>query len=69
MARYNGKEILFMAVEPDKYELPIYVTDNLQDMSDRFGVSKNTIKTSIAHDRKGNLTGRKFVKVEFEENE
>ena len=58
---------LYMAVTPDEYELPLFVTDNVAEMAAVFHTKPNTILSSIAHGRSGSINGRKFVRVEINE--
>lgn len=54
---------LYMAVTPDKYELPITVESTLFDLAEMFGTTPATIATSISRNKSGKRRGAKFVKV------
>lgn len=62
------KKIVYMAVTADKYELPLYVTENLDEMADKFHKTKGCILSSISHQRKGKKGGIMFLRIE-EEND
>ena len=59
---------LYMAVTTDKYELPIYVTDSLRELSVLVNRSVINISSCITRDSPtaGRLTGYRFKKVEVE---
>lgn len=58
---------LYMAVTPDKYELPLAVCDTAKELGELFGVGKNTVQSAISNNLSGKNKGRKFVRVELEE--
>ena len=58
---------LYMAVTPDKYELPIAVEVNLEDIAELFGMSVNSVASSIAKNRSGKRKGVKFLRIEVYE--
>lgn len=63
------KNTIYMAVTPDEYELPLFVTDNLAEMADKFHKTKACISSSICHKRQGtNKGGVKFIKIKEEED-
>lgn len=57
---------IYMAVTADKYELPLGVYDNAQDMADAYGTTRATCYHCIWSGRKHRKKFR-FVKVEVEE--
>lgn len=57
--------ILYEAVTPDKYELPLFIADSLSELAAWAGVTKNCVKSSISHGNKGVTRGRKFLKIEL----
>lgn len=59
--------ILYLAVTADKYELPLMVTDNIQELAEKYKTTGNNIRSSISKGINGKCSGRKFVKVEVEE--
>ena len=54
---------LYMAVTPDKYELPLAVKTNAKDIAELFGTTEKTVYSSISKNRSGKRNGVKFVKV------
>lgn len=59
---------LYMDVAIDKYELPLFVAETIDEMSDWSGTKPQTIRTSISQNKTGNRRGYKFVKVDLEED-
>lgn len=60
---------MYMAVTPDKYELPLAVCDTAGELGAKFGVSANLIQSSISKNQSGRNRGFKFVKVNDVEEE
>lgn len=60
---------MYMAVTPDKYELPLAVCDTARELGALFGVSANLIQSSISKNQSGRNRGYKFVKVDDVEGE
>ena len=66
---------LYLAVTPDKYELPIAVADNVVDLAKMLGKSPYTIYTAIRRNRlRGNkpvdgakFGGERFYEVDYYE--
>ena len=54
---------IWMAVTPDKYELPIAVEDSARKLADLLGVSESTVKGSEFRHTDGHICGVKYVKV------
>lgn len=40
---------LYLAVTPDKYELPVAVADTAEGLADQIGTTKGTILSVISH--------------------
>lgn len=59
----------YLAVTPDRLELPIIVAETLKELSEHCGFSKETIMYGICRNRSGKRTKMKFVRVEAEEEE
>ena len=57
--------IVYIAVTPDKYELPIVIADSLKEISLKTGVNKQAISDNISKNTNGKRIGIKFVKVEI----
>jgi len=58
---------VFMAVTPDKYELPITVEDMAGKLARTLKVKEDTIYTGVRRKWSGRIIGMKFIKVELEE--
>lgn len=56
---------LYLAVTPDEFELPLCVCESVEEIAGVYGVSSNTVLSSITHDRSGKSTGRKFIRIEI----
>ncbi len=56
--------MLYMAVTPDKYELPIFV-GNSTEVAEWAGITLNALYSSVYHKRSGSVNGYKLVKVEI----
>lgn len=61
------QKYLWLAVTPDRYELPLAVCDTSQELGMLFGISGVTVKRCIDQNADGSRSGRKFVKVRIEE--
>ena len=61
--------MLYMAVETDKYELPLYVADTSRELADWSGLSINYVLSAISHDYAGKKSGMKFLRIEVDWNE
>lgn len=55
---------LYLAVTPDKYELPLAVCDTAEELAKLFGLRKNVVQSAISKNLSGRNKGRKFIKVE-----
>lgn len=58
---------VFMAVTPDKYELPIAIEDTAGKLARTLKIKEDTIYTGVRRKRSGLRLGMKFIKVELEE--
>ena len=58
---------LWLAVEADKYELPLYVADTARELAEKFGTTKHNVESSTFYSTNGSMTGRRFLKVLKEE--
>ena len=54
---------IWMAVTPDKYELPIAVEDSARKLADLLGVSESTVKGSEFRHTDGHTWGIEYVNV------
>lgn len=57
---------LYMAVTPDKYELPIAIESTLEDIAEVFNINVHTVACAISRNRSGKRNGVKFLKVEVD---
>lgn len=55
---------LYMAVTPDKFELPLAVADSLEELSKITGIARGNIAANISKGRSGGKIGMKFVRVQ-----
>ena len=58
---------LWLAVEADKYELPLYVADTARELAEKFGTTKHNVESSAFYGHGGSVSGRRFLKVLKEE--
>lgn len=56
--------ILYMAVTPDEFEQPLHIAETVGELAEIYGISNNTILSSIAHKRSGKHRGAKFIRIE-----
>ena len=56
------REVLWLAVTPDKYELPVAVAETAKELAIMLGVKKDTIHSTISHAKKKGYKS-KYVKV------
>ena len=59
---------LYLAVTPDEYELPLAVERDPQSLGQIFGVQGDTVLCSIANNSSGIRAGRKFIRIEVDED-
>lgn len=62
------KNVVYMKVTKDEYELPMAVADSVSLLARKLGISKSTIESTMSNARK---YGYKcpYVKVELEEED
>ena len=60
------KKKLYMAVETDEYELPLYVADTSRELADWSGLSIGYVLSAISHGYSGKKSGMRFLRVEVE---
>ena len=58
------QKYIWLAVEADEYELPIAVADTARELAELFGVRADSVIDSASKNRSGKLSGRKFIRVE-----
>ncbi len=60
---------IYMAVTPDRLELPVAVADAALPLAVLFGVTKNYVHSAISKRNPGKKLGVKFVRVDIEEDD
>jgi len=60
---------IYMAIMPDKLELPLAFGDTAAALAKILKVNEDTIYTGISRNRSGKKTGMKFIKVNISEGE
>lgn len=58
------KKKLYMAVETDEYELPLYVADTSSELADWSGLSIGYVLSAISHGYSGKKAGMRFLRIE-----
>lgn len=58
---------LWMVVDADEYELPIFVADTAREVGEKFGIKTNSVIDAVSKKRNGRENGFKFLKVRNEE--
>lgn len=57
---------LYMAVDATSpYELPLFVSDTVGEMAEKFGVSQSTVSSKICRGNVGRVTGVTFLRIEM----
>ena len=54
---------LWLAVDADEYELPLYVADSARELAEKFNMNPHTLECNAWYGHNGRISGRKFVKV------
>ncbi len=62
-------EKLYMAVTPDRYELPLAVCRSADELGQAFGITGHTVMVSLCRKDDGRKRGAKFLRIEVEEDE
>ena len=58
---------LYLKVTNDRLQLPLLICDSLDELSDKTGISKNTLLSSIYRNvRLGSITG--FSRADYDED-
>lgn len=63
----SNRKCFYIKVTQDKYELPLYVAGNAQELAEYEGVSTNTIYSSICHYEHGRVKSSPYRRVYDEE--
>ena len=59
--------VFYMAVTPDKYELPLCIPLTSMELARKYNISENTLFCAVSKNKSGTRSGRKFVRVELRE--
>ena len=54
---------LWLAVDADEYELPLYVADSAKELAEKFNTNKHTLECNAYRGYNGRILGYKYVKV------
>lgn len=57
------QDVVYMAVSADKYELPIYITDTVKEMSELTNIKRRTISAYISTARVIKSRNMKILRV------
>lgn len=60
---------LYMAVEDDEYELPVFIEESRMALARKLGVSKTTVFRYYNGKTKESKTGYRFIEVEIDEED
>jgi hypothetical protein len=67
------KNAIYIGVTPDELELPLVVADNLQELSELTGLSKEVLTVAISSDKhhknSGCKRGIRFRKIKYKNKE
>ena len=58
------KKYIWLAVDADKYELPIAVASSARELGELIGTNKHNIETAFLKNCNGRINNRKIVRVE-----
>lgn len=56
---------LYLAVTPDEYELPLYVAESVEELSYKYGLTPNNIRSKISKNQSGKILGIKFLRIDI----
>lgn len=63
----STSKYLWLAVDPDEYELPQVVAETSTELARKCGTTKSNVENCCIRQWNGRISGRKFVKVLREE--
>jgi hypothetical protein len=61
--------VLYLAVSPDRYGLPIAVADSARELERMLGLGRGTVISHISKVRHGTLRKQKYLKIEIDDEE
>lgn len=59
-----SKKYLWLAVDADKYELPIAVASSARELGEMIGSNKHNVETTVLKNCNGRISNRRIFKVE-----
>lgn len=62
------KQILYLAVTADEYELPMIVEDRAVTLAQKLGLTRDAIYSAINYNYSGKITGYRIIKIELEDD-
>lgn len=65
----RSKKYLWMAVTADKYEFPIYITDNIPELAEKVGMTRSSLSSAISRQHSGRNKEMKFVRIDTTEGD
>ena len=65
--KYNSSKYYWIAVEPDEYELPLFVADTARELASKFDTTKHNVECNVLRGDNGRCSGRKFLKIRRED--
>lgn len=69
MTRKAKQKKVYMAVTPDKYELPIAIADDVLTLAKMVGVKSHSIYEHLSHIKSGYVKQTRYVKVILEDED
>lgn len=60
---------VYMKVTQDKYELPIFIADSVNELAEICGVKSRSIRSCMSHFKTGINNNCCYIKVEFDEGD
>ena len=61
--------VLYLAVSPDRYGLPIAVADSARELERMLGLGRGTVISHISKVRQGGLKKQKYFRIEIDDEE
>lgn len=62
MEKRQAREVVYMLVTQDKYELPLVVADTVAELAKLTGKKRSSVASAISHAKKKGFSSR-YVKV------
>lgn len=58
---------LWLKVSLDRYSYPEIIADSLEELAEKCGTTKQTIRSTMCHYKAGRLKQERYVKVEVDD--